>query len=516
MNTPPQARSRPFFQKIQRLVHSVRFRLMVWSLVIIGVILAAFSVFVYTQETRDIQITSMNRVRGIERQMATSVRGSFLAVIPPSDSSDEPGGIKMPAPADVSLPTLQSYDVGAVLGPNLNIILKVGPAGDSDLTSLAKTWAGPSADFNLKTYSITSAPVNGQTKTQDYYFIVARFPDDRNPASGYLVVGSPVDPDGRLASLGVNLALGSLAILLITLLGGYWLAGRAMRPIQTITHTARQISETDLRRRINLGTRDELGELADTFDQMLTRLEAAFDRQRQFTADASHELRTPLTIIELETERALERHRSPAEYQQALSIIQNENEYMASLVNDLLTLARMDAGQATLKPETVDLSDVALEVVERLTPLAQRSQVELTTGDLPETPVNGDRRLLMQMLTNLIGNAIKYVEGEHKCVRIESGLRNEGNKLCAWVQVIDNGPGIPAEHLPHLFDRFYRIDKARTREEENEAAPELNTLAGSGLGLAIVQWIAQAHGGKVQVASEIGKGSTFEVDLPGV
>ncbi len=516
MKTPLKARFETAGQNIQRLTRSVRFRLLVWSLVIIAAILAGFSAFVYTQETRDISIDSMNRVRGIARQFSTALHSTFV-LSHAGEPGESPGdGIQLAVPADNSFPTLQSYDVGAVLDANQKVVQKVGQISDADLASLAGAWKGPNADFTPQSFAITLPAANGQPEKHDYYFVVARFPDERNPASGYLVIGSPVDPDGRLPSLAINLVLGSLAILLITAAGGYWLAGRVMRPVQTITHTARQISETDLRRRLNLGTKDELGELADTFDQMLARLEAAFNRQRQFTADASHELRTPLTIIELETERALERPRNPAEYQQALSIIQNENEYMASLVNDLLTLARMDAGQATLKPEKLDLGDVALEVAERLAPLAQRSGVELSTGDLPEVPIMGDRRLLVQMLTNLVGNAIKYVEGEHKAVRIEAGRRTDGQKPAAWVQVIDNGPGIAREHLPHLFDRFYRVDASRTRKEEDDLAPELKNLAGSGLGLAIVQWIAQAHGGNVSVTSEIGKGSVFQVDLPGL
>ena len=327
-------------------------------------------------------------------------------------------------------------------------------------------------------------------------------------------MGGPVDPDGRLASLTLNLTLGSLAILLLYLVGGYWLAGRVMRPIQTITHAARQISETDLRRRLNLGTKDELGELGDTFDQMLARLEAAFDRQRQFTADASHELRTPLTIIGLETERALEHHRKPEDYQQALKVIQNENEYMARLVSDLLTLARMDAGQAILKPEPLDLGDLALEVVERLTPLAAHNGVQLTAGDLPEVHINGDRQYLMQMMTNLVQNAIKYVKGENKIVQVEAGCDRQSPHAYAWVRVSDNGPGIPSEHLAHLFDRFYRVDKARTRLDESGAQADLNNATSTGLGLAIVQWIARVHGGEASVRSEVGQGSTFEVRLP--
>jgi signal transduction histidine kinase len=151
----------------------------------------------------------------------------------------------------------------------------------------------------------------------------------------------------------------------------------------------------------------------------------------------------------------------------------------------------------------LDLSDVAVDAIERLTPLAARNKVKLEAGDLPETPMLGDYQTLQQMVSNLIENGIKYTEGDDKTVRIETGNTEE----YAWVRVSDNGPGIDPEHLPHLFDRFYRADKARARVMEDES----ETPTGSGLGLSIIQWIAQAHGGEVHVESTPGNGSSFEV-----
>ena len=332
--------------------------------------------------------------------------------------------------------------------------------------------------------------------------------------TGYLALGTPLDPRGQLGRLLTTLVVLIGLTLLVSFAGGFWLADRAMRPVKIIAAKARLIGETDLGQRFNLPQKDEIGQLAGTFDSMLARLESAFARQRQFTADASHELRTPLTIVNLETTRALSAPRPAKEYQRVLQVIQSENELMSQLVNDLLTLARMDARQESLHKEPLDLSDLALDVVERLVPLAVRQEIKLETGELPEVLILGDRQSLTQMLTNLVENAIKYTaqNGPDKMrhVLVETGTHL--TRTLGWVRVTDTGPGIPSEHLDHLFDRFYRVDKSRVRSEDvsnDESSP-----AGSGLGLAIVEGIAQLHGGSIEVQSEPEKGSVFEITFP--
>ncbi|HEY4036494.1 MAG TPA: HAMP domain-containing sensor histidine kinase [Ktedonobacteraceae bacterium] len=334
---------------------------------------------------------------------------------------------------------------------------------------------------------------------------------NQNARIAILLVGLP--RSYPISFLAIWLFHGTLA-LLVAAIGGYWLAGKALRPVKMITQMAHEIHATDLRRRLHLKRRDEFGELAATFDHMLARLEAAFKRQTQFTADASHELRTPLTIIDLEINRALTQFERPEDYRQVLEQIQAENAQMTATVNNLLLLARADTGQMTLDLQEVDLSDIALTCVERLLPLAKQSQMTLATGDLPEVLVRGNPQYLGQMLTNLIENGIKYSSGIGKRVSVELACQQE-----CWglVRVQDDGPGISDEHLPSLFERFYRVDKARSHRPllpVQSSKPENAEPGGTGLGLSIVQWIVQVHGGEIRVESTIGVGSLFEVRLP--
>jgi signal transduction histidine kinase len=248
---------------------------------------------------------------------------------------------------------------------------------------------------------------------------------------------------------------------------------------------------------------------------MLDRLQAAFTRQKQFTADASHELRTPLTIIDLETSRMLSNRRSADEYERVLRTIQSENKFMIRLVTNLLALARMDAGQMSLKFEPIDLGGLVSEVIERMELLAKAQGVRLVIGELPDLSITGDHSTLTQMLTNLVENAIKYsAGGADPQVDVSAGRREEAERALAWVRVEDNGIGIAAEHIPQLFDRFYQADASRTRRGGAEGETNEPESSGTGLGLAIAQWIAHAHHGEIRIESVLGQGSTFEVILP--
>ena len=472
--------------------HSIRFRITLWFIFILALVLAIFSSFIYLNEARDLQGDSVSNIQEKFARMLAYFRS-------PSWQNSTMGLSDVPN----NNPPLQDGDMLALVDGNGQIVQTWGIRPSDILISGLISTASHQQNFNVYEQSIAVTDSNGKTVNSDYLFIVSPVVREGAPV-GALIIGSPTSLPSQLQRLKVSLLLGSLLMLLIAFTGGLWLADRAMRPVKMLTHTAQNIEESDLSQRINLQGRDELAELGNTFDNMLSRLEVAFDRQRRFVADASHELRTPLTITNLEINQALAKHRSPAEYQRALQTINAENERMMRMVNDLMTLARMDSGQAILQFEKLDLSDVALEAVERMTGMAERQQVTLETAELPELTVNGDRQYLVQMISNLIENAIKY-SGAGQSVKVETSAAEDG---LAVLRVVDTGPGIPPEHLPHLFDRFYRVDQARTQGDDS------TTPSGSGLGLSIVAWIVQAHGGTIHVESQVNEGTSFIVTLP--
>jgi heavy metal sensor kinase len=266
-----------------------------------------------------------------------------------------------------------------------------------------------------------------------------------------------------------------------------------------VTRLARRISAEDLGQRLNLRSPDdEVGRLARTFDEMIARLDDAFRRQRQFTADASHELRTPLTAIKGQIDVALQRQRDPAAYRQVLQVVNEEVDRMIRLVGSLLTLARADAGQIPLAFEAVSLPDLVAGALEQVSPMASQRSVELQLVPSQAVTLRADEDLLLQLLLNLLDNAIKYTPAGGQ---VTVGWNVGAGQVELWVR--DTGIGIASEHLPHLFDRFYRVEKARSRAEGRV-----------GLGLAISRWIAEAHGGSISVDSAPGEGSTFTIRLP--
>ncbi len=335
----------------------------------------------------------------------------------------------------------------------------------------------------------------------DESFRVRTVPIERDSrVSGVLEVGqSQDDVSDTLQTLLLILGVAYPVTLVVASFGGAFLAGRALSPIDRLTRLARRISAEDLGQRLDLRLPDdEVGRLARTFDEMIARLDEAFRRQRQFTADASHELRTPMTVIKGQIEVALQRERDPQAYRQVLQAVNEEVDRMIRLVGSLLTLARADAGQIPITLEPVSLPDVVGAAIEQVQPLASRRGVDLQLSSSRPVTLRADDDLILQLLLNLLDNAIKYTAAGGQ---VTVGWNANGRDVELWVR--DTGSGIAREHLTRLFERFYRVDKARSRAE-----------GGSGLGLAISRWIAEAHGGSISVESALGRGSTFTVRLP--
>lgn len=287
-------------------------------------------------------------------------------------------------------------------------------------------------------------------------------------------------------------------ILMLGLGGGWWLATNALKPVQLMAATAGRIAEGNLADRINVTeTESELGRLATVLNATFARLDAAFAQQKQFTADASHELRTPLAVLISEAQTTLSRERSPQEYRETVEACLAAAQQMRRLTDRLLQLARLDAGEGRVERASLDLAECAAACVELVGPLATQRGLRLET-DLQPARIVGDSELLSQVITNLLTNGIHYncPEGE---IRIATRMENgEG-----VVVVSDTGQGIGEGDLPHLFKRFFRADKSRAGAHGR-----------NGLGLAIGKAIVDAHGGRIEVASEPGKGATFTVRLP--
>ena len=285
--------------------------------------------------------------------------------------------------------------------------------------------------------------------------------------------------------------------LLVTIagFGGYFLAARALTPIDQITSTARKISAEDLSARLDVPTtNDEVGRLSQTLNDMLARLADSFQRERQFTNDASHELRTPLTAMQAILGMIREKRRTPEEYEQAINDLTEETDRLQTLVENLLRLARGDKHQAN-PFEDVDLSILLKDVSDSLRPLAEAKQIKLNCNVSENLMILGDSDELIRLFVNLLDNAIKYTERG----RINISASQNGKNIL--VKIEDTGIGISAEHIPHIFDRFYRVEVSRT-------------LRGAGLGLVIAKEIATAHHGEIGVRSKRGQGSIFMVSLP--
>jgi signal transduction histidine kinase len=298
----------------------------------------------------------------------------------------------------------------------------------------------------------------------------------------------------------VALALAVIVTLAIAVIPGSILVRRSLAPIGEMTRRAARIGAARLGDRLPVSNpRDELGSLAIVLNDLLDRLQRAFEQQRRFMAEAAHELRTPVAVVRAETELALAGERTLGEYREALGIVGGEAERLGRIVDDLLTFSRAEAGQYPLRLAEADLGEVAADATRSLRNLAAQKGVEISTGAADELPIHGDADLLRRLVLNLVENAVKHGRPGDR-VRVEAF--SEGGEY--RLRVADTGPGVPEEARAKIFEPFFRGSQARAE----------GSAAGAGLGLPIARWIAEAHGGRLELAETGPGGSVFQAVFP--
>jgi two-component system OmpR family sensor kinase len=317
-----------------------------------------------------------------------------------------------------------------------------------------------------------------------------------------VVVGTSLEPtDEELESLRGILAYVVPLSLIVAGIGGWFLAGRSLSPVVGMADRARQIGVDNLSERLPVANpRDELGRLAGTFNELLARLERSLIQQREFMADASHELRTPVTTARTAASVALQQpSRAEAEYRETLAIIEQEATRLSRIVDDMFTLARADAGSYPVRLVPMYLDEVVDEVVRAARVVASTREVTIDADSVHPAPLTGDEDLIRRLIVNVLDNAVRYAPSGSS-VRVALDHAGDGYAL----SVSDHGPGIPSEAQARIFERFYRVEEARSRGRDG----------GAGLGLALAKWIARAHGGDVALAASSRMGSTFVITLP--
>jgi heavy metal sensor kinase len=454
----------------------VRVRLTAWYAVLLAAIVVALSTFLVLQLKDDLEDAVNREVRDAS---------AHLAEVYTNEGAQDF--------RDISATVLPTGAAAAqILSSDRRVVVGYGDR-------LARRPIAPQSAFEAALGGHTSlATVHLGPSDQRYRALL--MPVERGSRQRVLVVAESLrHVEESVRRVLLLLLLAGPAALAATAVGGWWLARKALLPVERMTSKAAQIGIDRLDERIDVpAAKDEIGHLADTLNAMLDRLQQGVEEKHRLVADASHELRTPLAAMRAELDVSLMSDDLPTEAREVLESTREEVNRMSRIVDNLLTLARVDEGRLELLTTRVDLGEAAAAATRPLRPLAAAKHVRLELDAEPEL-ARADPQRLHQALTNFIENAIKFTQ-EGGAVQIET-WRDNGE---VGVTVRDNGPGIPARDSAHVFDRFYRADPARGRAGR-----------GSGLGLAICREIADAHGGRVWVESEEGKGSAFSLALPG-
>lgn len=453
--------------------NTLRARFALWTAGLLFVALTLFGVFVYVLLSRSLY-QGVDEVLRLSANQASAVLNYENGRLSASDDLSE---------SDITIASRSQGVSIRIFDANGQLVQATGFYGGAKENPPDYATLAHGAYFNTVTIS------------DSVHFYTLPYVQNGNIVGAVQSAQSLGNVESTLQRLILALILGIPLLVIMSAAGGYWLAARALRPIDRITRTAQEISAAGLSRRLDLPpTKDEVGRLATTFDNMLARLDASFKRERRFVDDASHELRTPLAGVKAILGVAMEGERPVSEYKQALDDLAYETGRMNDLVEDLLLMARSDGGRP-LAQEPVDISALICDLCDSIQPIAAERGLALKCDSAPSLVVLGDFDALLRMLLNLVDNALKYTQHGEVCVRATK------EATYVHIEVTDTGIGIAPADAPHIFERFYRADPSRT-------------TPGSGLGLSISQDIARAHGGDIQVSSAVGRGTTFSVSLP--
>ena len=457
------------------MFNSVRTRLTLWYAGVLGVSLIAFAFLIYYVAAG----IFYQRQDEVLRSTAETVASAYMQELE----------------EEQSIPKANEVVLAEMVFPNRYVEV-------TDAKGQVVAW---SANLNGSVLSIPAATLTEARKQSISFAVVNNLRVGVVPLSqtrdyGYAAVAEPLSVvDAGLSRLRRDFIAGVPLVLLLASIGGYFLSRKTLSPIALMNQQTQRITAENLSARLDvMNEHDELGGLAATINHLLARLEHSFKEQQRFVADASHELRTPLAVLRGETEVALTQTRSVAEYKASLNLITDEAERLSHIVEDLFILARQPLDQPPMIKEPVSLNALVGECARAAQVLAAPKGLKVTVNAPVHLTVDGDEELLQRMILNLLDNAVKYT-----AARGEIGIELAASNGDALIMVRDSGIGIPKEAQPHVFDRFYRVDKARSR-----------AMGGAGLGLSIAHWIATAHGGRIMVESQAGRGSTFTVELP--
>ncbi len=480
-------------------LRSLRFKLTLWYVLILGILLTSFSTFLYFTLSKSLHKDIDNKLKSLAELIASEASSPL--------SKFGFGNIDQALEASMNLKPVGKFI--QVLDESGNIGRKSDNLRNIQLPISLN--ALKNASKGLITFE-TNLTI-GNTPLR---IITLPVVENSHVTKIVQIASSLEGVEDALNKLFLILIISVPSTLILASLGGQFLAHKALKPVDNITQTARMITSQNLNQRINPPkVKDEISRLIETFNEMISRLDQSFQQMKQFSSDASHELKTPLTILKGEVEVMLRRERSSQEYQQTLKSNLEEINRMSQIVEDLLTLSKADTGEIKLNKEYINLTEILNEVVTQMDRLAKSKKIYLSASNHhQDIHLFGDALRLRELFINLIENGVKYTEeGGSIHITLQKEYSPSVSDQSDWTEgekkefvkiiVSDTGIGIAEEDQERIFGRFFRVDKARSREQ-----------GGSGLGLSICKWIVDAHQGEIEVESELGKGSSFIVRLP--